>query len=140
VGRELEYEIGVTNAGPHTAESAELVAEWFGLVELVSVEPSQGEWTFEEGVVRCDLGQLGVGGEAQVRLVVRALEEGALTNVVRVTSGELDLEPGNNVAEGVVQVARLVDLRVGQELEGFEVLLGQEWRIGVWVTNGGRWS
>ena len=130
VGRELEYEIGVTNAGPHIAASVEVVVEWFGPVELVSVEPSQGEWTAEGGVVRCDLGEMGVEGEARLRLVVRALEDGPLTNVVRVASGELDLEPGNNVAEVVVRVARLVDLGIEQEVEGWRYCWGRSGGLG----------
>jgi hypothetical protein len=37
------------------------------------------------------------------------MEDGVLTNVVRVVSGELDLVPENNVVEGRVMVERLVD-------------------------------
>jgi uncharacterized repeat protein (TIGR01451 family) len=137
VGRELEYTIGVTNLGPHEAEMVEVAVEWFGKVELVSVEPSQGDWVEEGGVVRFEVGEMGVGGEAEVRMVVRALEDGQLTNVVRVVSGELDLVPENNVVEGVVRVDRLVDLGLVQEVGALEVLMGQVWRIGVGVTNAG---
>ena len=137
VGRELEYTIAVTNLGPHEAERVEVAVEWFGAVELLSVEPSQGEWVEEGGVVRCEVGEMGVGGEAEVRMVVRAWEDGLLTNVVRVVSGELDLVPENNVVEGVVRVDRLVDLGLVQEVGALEVLMGQVWRIGVGVTNAG---
>jgi large repetitive protein len=137
VGRELGYVVGVTNLGPHEAGMVVVEVEWSGAVELVSVEPSQGEWLEAGGVVRCELGEMGVGGEAGVVLVVRALEDGMLTNVVRVASGELDLVPENNEVEGVVRVARMVDLGVRQEVGETEVLMGQVWRIGVGVTNAG---
>ncbi len=137
VGRDLEYEVGVTNLGPHDAEAVVVEVEWLGPFELVSVEPSQGDWDQTNGVVRCELGALGVGAEAGIRLVVRALEDGMLTNVVRVRSGELDLEPENNEVEGVVAVARLVDLGIVQEGGGGPVLLGQGWQIGIGVTNAG---
>jgi hypothetical protein len=40
VGRALEYEVAVTNLGPHEASMAVVEVEWMGKVELVSVEPT----------------------------------------------------------------------------------------------------
>ena len=137
VGRELGYEVVVTNLGPHEARGVVLEMEWLGEVELVLVEASQGDWEETGGKVRCEIGEMGVGGEARVLAVVRGMEDGVLTNAVRVVSGELDLVPENNVVEGRVMVERLVGLGVRQELGVEEVLMGEVWRIGVVVTNVG---
>jgi hypothetical protein len=108
VGRELGYEVVVTNLGPHEARG--WCWRWNGWGGGV------GEWWRRaRGIGRRREGRCGVrlgrweweGGG--VLAVVRAMEDGVLTNVVRVVSGELDLVPENNVVEGRVMVERLVD-------------------------------
>ena len=57
VGRELGYEVVVTNLGPHEARGVVLEMEWLGEVELVLVEASQGDWEETGGKVRCEIGE-----------------------------------------------------------------------------------
>ena len=104
VGRELEYEIGVTNAGPHTASSVEVVVEWLGKVELVSVEPSQGEWVQTASHLVWTVGDLAVMEEVRVRVVVVPLRAGEVLAEVLGTTATVDLAPENNHSAASVTV------------------------------------
>src|SRR5207249_7774519 len=57
----------------------------------------------DQGVVRCELGELAAGSNVTVRIVVEARALGSLTNVVRVSGTEADLEPANNAMSAVTQ-------------------------------------
>src|SRR5438093_4708984 len=76
-----------------------------GRVEWVLVESSQGSIsTNGSGVVTSDLGDLAVGGEATVKVVVVPRELGALTNVMSVAAEQADVNPADNRSELVVEV------------------------------------
>ncbi len=133
----LTYTIDLTNQGPHTATAVRLIDVLPETVNWVSLETSQGSGTNENGTVRCELGGLAAGSNAQVRVVVQCTALGLLTNEVSVSAEEIDLEPADNVAETVVRVAPAVELSVMQQQGAAAVLLGQPLTLVMSVSNAG---
>ena len=140
VGRELEYEIGVTNAGPHIAASVEVVVEWLGKVDLVSVEPSQGEWVQTASHLVWTVGDLAVMDEVRVRVVVVPLRAGEVLAEVVGTTATVDMAPENNRSAASVTVLVPADLVLEQRANRAPVLVGDQLTYTISVWNQGEYT
>ena len=99
------------------------------------MEWEEGQWEEEEGLVRIEVGRLGVGGSVELGLRVMGEVEGVWTNGFAVRGEEADGELGNNMVEWVTEVRRETDLAVGMELGQEAGLVGRELGYEVVVTN-----
>jgi hypothetical protein len=88
----------VTNRGPNAATGVTLADMLPAEVEVVSILPTQGRCTNDNGVVYCDLGDLLPQARAMVAVVVRPATTGGINNGVTVAANEADLVPGNNTS------------------------------------------
>src|SRR6185503_10370368 len=62
------------------------------------------------GAVSCALGSIPSGGSALLTIAARANALGLATNLVRVTSPQLDLAPANNTRSNVLQILPAADM------------------------------
>ena len=134
VGRELEYTIAVTNLGPHEAEMVEVAVEWFGKVELLRVEPSQGEWVQTVSHLVWTLGDLGVTGEAEARVVIVPLRAGEVLSEAVGTTATFDMVPENNASSVRVTLFEPAELVLEQRANRAPVMVGDHltYTISVW--------
>jgi len=110
---EWYWEWSITNRGPHTAQSVQIVGHINDSVELVGLETSQGSIlytnAFDWAVV---LEDLTTGGSAWTRAWFRGSQPGWATNTVAVTAHEIDPEQGNNAWEQSVLILDPGDLSI----------------------------
>jgi uncharacterized repeat protein (TIGR01451 family) len=104
LGGEFSYMIGVTNSGPSVATGLRLEDMLPAGLTFVDLVTTQGVGTNDNGIVRVELGKLGIHSSAVVTLTVRADQVGWVTNAVSVQSLEADWVLANNTAEAVVEV------------------------------------
>ncbi|HYT39286.1 MAG TPA: Ig-like domain repeat protein [Acidimicrobiia bacterium] len=106
VGLQTSYGIVVTNNGPNDATDVvvgdNIPAGW----TVVGAVPTQGTCTIAEGTVSCALGNLAVGTQAAVRLVVVPNGPGSMSSAAAVTAAQGDPNAGNNVSSGTTIVHR----------------------------------
>jgi uncharacterized repeat protein (TIGR01451 family) len=140
LGRELRYDIAVTNAGPGLAADVLLEDDLPGGVEFLALETSQGSGTNESGVVRVGLGELGVGSNALVTLWVRADEAGQWTNVVRLAPSPLDPDPANDEATVETVILPYARFRLSQSVSPAPVLINDSLRYTFAVSNTGPYT
>jgi hypothetical protein len=124
VGRDLEYAIGVTNFGLHPAELPVIAVEWFGKVEMVSVDVSAGEWEQEASQLVWTMESLPPGNEAQLRVVVSPQRSGEVLTEVIGTTTTFDSDPGNNMDSVSVTVFDPADLDLNQSADRVPVMVG----------------
>jgi uncharacterized repeat protein (TIGR01451 family) len=148
LGQEVEAVVGVTNLGPSVATGLVVTNEVAAGVSVVRAEGSQGTNEVGSGWVRFDLGELGVGSNAVLRVVLRGEAVGVGTNRAWGWAAEAELEGTNNVAEQTVETVPAADLALalapspallplGRDAL-FELALtnlGPSDASGVWVTN-----
>jgi uncharacterized repeat protein (TIGR01451 family) len=102
----LIYTLSVTNSGPHAATGVVLTNGISPNVDVVSVTPSQGSCTEQEGNVICKLNVLNAGAGATITLVAKPGEDGlrfspegvAISNTAFVRANEGDNVGANNTA------------------------------------------
>ena len=133
----LTYSISLTNRGPHRATEVRLADVLSRGVDVELVQTSQGSVTNDQNVVRYELGDLPVGSNATVTVVVQANGSGLLTNSASASAEEIDLNPADNVAVVVVRVVPLADLAVRRESGAEEAWLGRELSVEWRVSNQG---
>jgi uncharacterized repeat protein (TIGR01451 family) len=127
VGSNLTYSILVLNAGPPTATGIRLTNTLPADVTFVSVTPSQGTCTNQNGIVTCDLDALGNLSGATVTLVVAPTVTGqVLTNSVTVVRNESESNLANNESVSIV-TASLASSLLLQEAADYS---GSAWRTG----------
>jgi uncharacterized repeat protein (TIGR01451 family) len=93
VGDLLRYTLAVENRGGASAADVVVVDELPAEVEFVSADADQGSCDEQpEGVIECDLNDIGSGDTVEVEILVRVEEAGTITNTARVFAGD-DEEP-----------------------------------------------
>jgi hypothetical protein len=128
----------VRNLGPSVGSGVRVVGEVEAGMELTGLEGSQGSWTNAGTAVSWELGELGVGQEAELELVLRAIEVGWWTNRATVSGQEMEGWPEDNVLEQGMEVVPAADIGVGVVSGLNEVLVVErDWRYEVAVTNRG---
>ena len=109
VGRRVTFVVVVRNLGSRTATGVvmdDLLPRGMG---FVSAGRAGGPCRGRGRMVRCTLGTLRPGAARTLRIVVRPLRVGSLTNVATVVASERDSEPANNIARANVRVRRGAD-------------------------------
>ena len=124
-GEELTYLLKVTNFGPEVANDVVVKDTLPPGVTLLSVTPSQGTCT-GNAPITCNLGNLAVGAEVQIRIVVRADTLGEICNEAEVTSSSRDPFEGNDRARQCTTVKEgEADLSVTKTDDPDPILIGR---------------
>lgn len=122
-GAALTYTLRVTNDGPDPAASVVLTDTLPPGVVFDRSDPSQGTCSAPVGAqVTCQLGNLGAGQVAVVRLVVVPTQAATITNGATVSSSTSDPDPSDNGTTETTKVNGPSCTRVGTR--GADTLLG----------------
>jgi uncharacterized repeat protein (TIGR01451 family) len=140
VGRELGYEVVVTNLGPHEARGVVLEMEWLGKVELVMVEASQGDWVQTASHLVWMSGDLPALMEARLRVRVSPLRAGHVTCEAVVSSATFDAVAENDSASVGIEVLPLADLVLAQSASHSPVMVGDRLTYTISVLNRGEYT
>src|SRR5439155_11434455 len=107
------YTIEVTNHGPSTATAVRLTDSLPAGVHFVTAVASQGNWTYSDGVVLDELGDLASGATATLTLsMVPTQLEGPFRFSSTVVSAVLDQNNANNSVNVDTYVRTQADLRI----------------------------
>ncbi len=98
VGRPLTYRITVTNYGASTATNVTLTDTLPSGVTFGSATPGQGTCSGTSQVI-CNLGDLSIGANAVVTILVTPTVTGTLSNTASVSADTIDLNSANNSAQ-----------------------------------------
>jgi uncharacterized repeat protein (TIGR01451 family) len=104
VGAVLTNVISVTNLGPQNASGIVLTEPLNNGLTFVSASTSQGTFINGGGNVTFNLGNLAVGGNAAVTVVLAPTLAGIITNSASISANETDLDTGNNSAQSTTTV------------------------------------
>jgi uncharacterized repeat protein (TIGR01451 family) len=104
-GAKLTYSITVSNNGPSAASGVILTDTLPANTTLVSVTKSQGSCS-GTSTVTCNLGNLAAGASANVKIVIKPLSTGTLSNSASATSGVADPNSANNSASASTTVTK----------------------------------
>jgi uncharacterized repeat protein (TIGR01451 family) len=96
-GQLLNFQPTITNAGPEDATGVQLSETVPEGLDIVEIEPTQGECGQDGNLVICSLGTIKNGGSASVDVVVQTPGSfKALVAKARVSADQGDPNPGNN--------------------------------------------
>ncbi len=114
---EVTYTITVTNLGPSTAEDAVVTDTLPETMTFVSASPAVGTCSHAAGVVTCSVGDLAVGDEVAIEIVVETEEFGSVTdfepvNLVEVSSSTLDSDTDNNQDTEPTAITEVLDVEL----------------------------
>jgi uncharacterized repeat protein (TIGR01451 family) len=96
VGGLIFYSMVVKNRGPDNAQNVVVTDVLPTGVQYVSAISSQGTCNKSGSTISCSLGNLDMGDEATVEIVVMTLSSGVLSNTSTVTAKQADLNKKNN--------------------------------------------
>ena len=137
LGQNFTYTLQVTNRGPNLATNVRLTDLLPATAVFVSAAPSQGSCSNVAGVVECELGSLPAGSRATVLLALTPTLVSVMTNLVSVSSDEIDSLAANNAAAGVLAANVAADLATSVSGGGATALLNSVVTYDVTVTNRG---
>ena len=138
VGDNVTYTVTVNNNGPDTAENVVLTDNLPNGVTFISANPNQGSCSESSGVVTCNLGNIGNGGNATVNLIVNTTTAGTITNNASVTSSTDDSNSNNNsTSEQTTVNSTDADLSISKIDAVDPVTIGDNVTYTVTVNNSG---
>jgi uncharacterized repeat protein (TIGR01451 family) len=140
VGRELEYEVVVTNLGPHEARSVVVEVEWVGKVEVVRVEPSQGDWAQTASQLAWTVGDVPALAVVRLTVVVEPSRAGQVNCVATGTTLTADPVLENDTAAVGIEVLLPADLVLAQSANRSPVLVGDQLTYTITVQNRGDYA
>ena len=111
-GRNMTYNLTVTNNGPDQAMEV-VVNDWLpDTVTFVSATPSQG-WcgVHIAGLVTCHPETLDNGATATISIVVKPTQAGLITNTATVSTSTPDPESGNDSSSVNTSICRITSRR-----------------------------
>lgn len=133
VGSNLTCTLTVYNPGPDTATGLHVTNTLPAGLLFHSVQSSQGQCTFAQPIVACDLGTLAPNETLEILIQAQANAIGVVTNSAALTRAESDVDPLNNrvhVSIPVVPVPVLeikdafaIEGNTGTKVFRFEVML-----------------
>jgi uncharacterized repeat protein (TIGR01451 family) len=146
-GGQVMYTLVVKNNGPSDADGVKVSDPMASGLSLVSAKPSQGSCSTAAGKVACDMGDLAVGGSAQVLVTANVTAPAgscgasAITNTGTVSSENRDPDPSDNKASASICTDPgpdpTFDLVVAKTAASKSVYVGQPLKYTVTVTNKG---
>jgi len=104
VGSNLNYTVTVTNKGPGNALGVAVTNALPPATTFVGGTASQGDVSFNDGVVTAALGFMAPGADATVNLTLAPRASGSLTNTITATSASAETNPDDNSATAIVTV------------------------------------
>jgi uncharacterized repeat protein (TIGR01451 family) len=101
VGQPLAYTVAVHNAGPDAASGVEIANQLPSGVVFARAAPSAGacDALSPGGSVRCSVGGLASGSDAQVEIVAYPTNNGSVLDAATVSANEVDPTPADAEAE-----------------------------------------
>jgi uncharacterized repeat protein (TIGR01451 family) len=136
VNSNVTYVISVTNAGPSSATGVTVTNILPAGLAVLSVSPSSGTYTTNNGTIICKLGNLTTNGTASITVVAEATALGTVTNTVSVGGNEIEDNPLNNVASVATTISSpSADLAISASLSPNPVVMGGEVTYVVTVSN-----
>ncbi len=136
-GEALTYELTISNTSNLEAPGVVLTDTLPGEVELISVDPSQGDCTPAEGVILCSLNTIPALSTASITVVVTTTMDGMISNLATVGSPGFDFNMSNNATEALTMVNPSADLRVAVQGNPEVLLPGSILTYTITVTNQG---
>ena len=138
VGEEFRYTVVVTNNGPDTAENVTLSDSMpVGTTHLLPII-SRGYCDSTPSFIFCHVGTLDVGESATLTIRTTASVPGVITNSAHANSETDDPDTSNNGdSEDTTVNALQADLSVVKNDNADPVIVGEEFRYTVVVTNNG---
>ena len=133
----LEFIVGVTNAGPSSAGQVVLTNRLDPTLSFVSAEPGVGSCMHENGIVRCDLSDLTAGQGTQIHFTALATQPGTVTNRVSVRSATADLNEANSVLLSLAAIQPLAALAIAPVSAPAAAPLGSTNFFAFQITNRG---
>lgn len=133
----LIFTLALTNAGPDTATGVRVVNELPPGVVLVNASTTHGSCTNQGGIVTCHLGAMASQERASVLLTCRPTGLGPITNLVSVTSDQVDSNLANNSAQAVNTVDPAADLQLTITDAPDPVPVGRPFTYSIFLTNRG---
>ncbi len=139
VGEDLTYTLDVRNLGPSPATEVEVTDDLPPGLTLVSATSDQGACSTTDPVT-CDVGDLAVGGTAQITIVARvgaSLGGTQITNTASVDGAEDDTFLPNNSDPATTTIPVAADLRITKEADPSPIEAGEDVTYTLTVTNDG---
>ncbi|WP_345954218.1 gliding motility-associated C-terminal domain-containing protein [Mucilaginibacter sp. PAMB04168] len=109
-GEPFEYLLRVVNKGPAPATSVQLkdaLPEGLEYVSIKSVSVGNPRFDAATRVLTWEIGDVDLNGYAELKLLVKAVQNGTIVNSVMVNSAEADLNLANNSASDTKQIMGL---------------------------------
>jgi len=136
-GSDLTYTLAVSNLGPDAASGATATLPLGSGVTFVSASSSAGTVASTGGQVVADLGDLAVGAQATVQVVVQVETAGELSETATVSSNSQDPDLSNNSATATTEVDPAADLGVSITASASPIASNIDFAYKVAVTNAG---
>jgi len=137
-GRNITYNLSVTNDGPNTATSVVVTDTLPASAVFISASPGDGSFCSETGgLVSCSLNDMANGDTVDIPVVARTTTDGPATNTVAVSAGEADADTSNNSSTEQTQVDPSADLSVSQSADFNTVATGKTATMTFTVSNNG---
>lgn len=135
-GQELTYQITVRNSGPSAAGNTRVTNVFVPGVQLVHLGPG---CNIDGTAIVCDLGRIPTNGQATTTITVRPNQVGTLSNIVVVSSEEVDANLLNNiaVASTVVETSLRADLSITVQDLPDPVITGEMFTNYITISNAG---
>jgi uncharacterized repeat protein (TIGR01451 family) len=138
VGKNMTYNIAVTNLGPSITTDAVVTDVLSTNVTVVSASASQGTYSQQGSVMTFSLGPMGIGATATLSVTVQPTAAGTIISTATVSSDQPDFNPANNSATVTsVVTPATADLNVAIAAVPNPVLIGGTLTYTVSVTNNG---
>lgn len=104
VGSNLTFQVSIGNVGPAIATAVTVTNAFSVPVEFVSAVSTRGSCVNNSGTINCSIGDLGVGSNATITVIVRPLQGGSLSSSFGIQAAQPDPNTGNNLAASVTTV------------------------------------